>query len=45
LPDENEVSLLNAYQFINNTKPVISGQEQNNASETALEDDHDKVFN
>jgi hypothetical protein len=25
LPDENEVNLLNAYQFVNNTKIVVSG--------------------
>ncbi|HEY4787683.1 MAG TPA: hypothetical protein VIH57_16615 [Bacteroidales bacterium] len=24
LPDENEVNLLNAYQFVNNTRPIVS---------------------
>ena len=36
LPDENEISLLNAYQFVNNTKPVVIPAAQINESETEL---------
>jgi hypothetical protein len=28
LPDENEIGLLNAYQFVNNTKPVVTPNQQ-----------------
>jgi hypothetical protein len=31
LPDENEVNLLNAYQFVNNTKIIVSIQAENDA--------------
>lgn len=45
LPNENEVSMLNAYQFINNTKPVTLGNIEAEASEKAKEDDNQQVFN
>jgi hypothetical protein len=31
LPDENEINLLNAYQFVNNTKVIVSLQAENDA--------------
>lgn len=34
LPDENEIALLNAYQFVNNTKPPIVPGSQINESQT-----------
>jgi len=34
LPDENEIGLLNAYQFVNNTKPLITPGTQINESQT-----------
>ncbi len=34
LPDENEIGLLNAYQFVNNTKPVIIAETQINEPQT-----------
>ncbi len=32
LPDENEIGLLNAYQFVNNTKPIVSQNQPVNES-------------
>jgi len=34
LPDENEISMLNAYQFVNNTKPVASTIEASTENQT-----------
>jgi hypothetical protein len=45
LPNENEVSLLNAYQFVNNTKPVTVIPPPTEASDAAKEDDNQQVFN
>ena len=43
LPDENEVNLLNAYQFVNNTKPVVAAPVENNeAGDTKAEEPESK---
>lgn len=45
LPNENEVSMLNAYQFVNNTKPVSTGSLQTDEQDPAKEDNNQEVFN
>lgn len=45
LPNENEVSLLNAYQFVNNTKPVAMGSMQSDEQDPTKEDNNQEVFN
>lgn len=44
LPNENEVSLLNAYQFVNNTKPVAMGSLQPDEQDSTKEDNNQEVF-
>ena len=43
LPDENEINLLNAYQFVNNTKLVISVLNVNNEESEKVELDAPKT--